>query len=325
VWLLPRLVPPVRLSVPPVQTAADTLPLPDSGRGAPVGGRADSSETGPAVVVRQAAAEPWMRHQVHFVSDFVGRLNYQLTPDDQPFDSTSRQLYPRQQYVRMLFDEQDVRLVPRSGRYSPLYEARADQFAEEVSTDTAQVYLSDPFERLFAQVRMAVEYRGKPEQIQFFLKQFHEDDAYLWRIIGVQATFLRSATRSVEVAPARSTRLFIASNAHETQFLDLFNHLRARRNLLAFVPGGYRVSAEAGALAQAVRAGAVVPTGVEDVRLYLDTRRRWVLGLGRFVRETENSGWLIADLFEKVPGGDTMTVVPTGLPAPLRPYLTRFP
>ncbi len=49
------------------------------------------------------------------------------------------------------------------------------------------------------------------------------------------------------------------------------------------------------------------------MHLYLNTRRNWVLRLDDFVRNKDNSGWLIADLY----GG----ALPTRPPAPIDRYL----
>lgn len=239
-----------------------------------------------------------MVQRVAFVSDFLKRLNYQNAPDNKPFDARSRATYSREQAVRLLFDEADPRLNTRAGRPDPVYQAQVNAFIETVLEDTTRAFVPADEEALFAEVGYSVLYKNAPETIRFFLKRFHTRDYYAWKILDAEAPFLKPVKNRVSSATtSRDTTLYIGSETHETRFLNLYNHLQERHNLLDLVPSTHLVSPTLAALAEACRNGSVIVQQTQQVHLYLDTRRGWIVRLDDIERQKENSGWLITDLY----------------------------
>ena len=67
--------------------------------------------------------EPWMIGQVKHVSQFIDRFDYQKLPDGTAFTDSTRQLYPREQYIRALFNQEDTRLTKHKvNKYTLLVE-----------------------------------------------------------------------------------------------------------------------------------------------------------------------------------------------------------
>ncbi|MGM9506764.1 hypothetical protein ACS5NO_03525 [Larkinella sp. GY13] len=259
------------------------------------------SVTRPAYLsVVSRPAEPFMIQRVAFVSDFLHRLNYQQTPTQQAFDSLSRLTYPRERYLRMLFNEDDPRLNARSGRHSPAYQTLVDEFVSTIANDTAAVLLPKDTEQLFGEVEYTVLYKNTPQKVTFFLKRNRTDSYSDWKIIDAEAPFLKASrtdTMRLDTSRRNDRSLFISSETHETRFLNLFNFLRNRENLLAFTLSAYPVSKTLIRLSKAVQDGSLTLQQTQKVHLYLDIRRGWLLKLEDFHREKENAGWLITDLY----------------------------
>lgn len=254
----------------------------------------------PYLTVVTRPAEPFMTQRIAFIGDFLARLNYQRTPNHQEFDSLSRLAYPRERYVRMLFNEDDPRLKLNSGRYSPAYQALVDEFVTVVATDTAAVLVPKDAEQLFGEVEYSVLYRNTPQKIRFFLKHNQIGSGFDWKIIDAEAPFLKLSkadTVTVDTVKRNNPRLYISSQTHETRFLNLYKFLISRENLLAFTLESYPVSPTLQRLFKAFRDGSITLQETEKVSLYLDIRRGWLLKLNDFHREKENAGWLITDLY----------------------------
>lgn len=271
-------------------------------------GRLDSLTTPkPFITVRTQPAEPYMIQRVAFVNDFLNRLNYLRTPYNKPFDEQSRMEYPRQRYVRMLFNEEDPRLN-RSVRQQPepaahtesiAYSLLVDEFSKEVAAEQMAEFTPKDSTRLFGEVGYTVLYRNSQHRITFYLQQVHIRDYYKWELLDVDATFLTSnSSDSVQASSMkRDTTAFLASETHETRFLDLYNQLRDHKNLLNLLPAKQLASPSMALLAKYVRNDTINVQQTGRVNLYLDTRRGWLLRLHDFHREKENAGWLITELY----------------------------
>ncbi|SOD99730.1 hypothetical protein [Spirosoma fluviale] len=284
---------PVRESLP-----GDSLPIPNE----------------PFITVDRREAEPFMGQSIAFVRDFINRLNYRRTPMNQIVDSSSRQMYPRVRYIRSLFDEQDPRTSPRSGKFNRIYEQLVNEFVDEVASDTAQVYIPEIARNLFGDVTYSVRYKGVLKSIRFYLVMTRTEKYYEWKIIDVEAPFLKPASTDTvqQYVAQRDTLLFIASQTHETQFLALYNHLHARRNLMAFAIDNPPARGRLVALSKAIENGSLSVETTQSVSLYLNTGRGWVLRLNDLNREKENSGWLITELY----GHNSLSLLP--------PLLTQY-
>ncbi|RRB00100.1 hypothetical protein [Larkinella rosea] len=302
-------------ALPGQEMSADTLRQPIAAD--TLKSRPADSLARPYLTVVSRPAEPFMIQRIAFVDDFLARLNYQRTPTHQAFDSLSRLAYPRERYVRMLFNEEDPRLNLRSGRYSPAYQTLVDDFVTTVATDTAAVLLPKDSMQLFGEVEYSVLYRNTPHKIRFFLKQHRVGSGHDWKIIDAQAAFLKitkADTMTSDTVKRNNPHLYISSETHETRFLNLYKLLRSHENLLAFTLEGYPPSPALLRLARALRDGSLTLQETQQVNLYLDVRRGWLLKLNDFHREKENAGWLITDLYS--------VEYRSPLPAPIDRFLT---
>lgn len=271
-------------------------------------GRVDSSTTPkPFITVRTQPAEPYMIRRVAFVNDFVNRLNYQRTPENKPFDEQSRMEYPRQRYVRMLFNEDDPRLnravrqqpEPAAHTESVAYSLLVEEFSKDVAAEQMAEFMPKDSTQLFGEVGYTVLYKNTPHRITFYLQQVHIRDYYKWEVLDVDAPFLVSGpSDSVQaLSMKRDTMAFLSSETHETRFLDLYNQLRDHKNLLNILPNKQPASPSMALLAKYVRNDTINVQQTGRVNLYLDTRRGWLLRLHDFHREKENAGWLITELY----------------------------
>lgn len=292
----------IRVDTLPPQSATATEP--------------DQPDTSQYITVQTQAPATFMSRNVAFVSEFIKRLNYQRTPDNQPMDSVNRRIYMREPYLRDLFNEEDPRLNPRSPKFSLAYKIAVDDFVTDVVKDTATVFLADAHEQLFAEVVYDFRYKDTTIQAKVYLKMFRTGRAYDWKILDSENPLPQPGKRNPATIRSDSgSVLFITSQTHETRFQNLFSHLQKHRNLFRLMPTGQPIGPAMKALAEAVLDSSITVERTRAVHLYMNTRRNWVLRLDDFVRAKENAGWLIADLY----GGTS----PSQLPRPIAQYLHR--
>lgn len=300
---------PIRPPSPLREMTIDTLPL-----NRPVSVDTEDTDTAEYLTAQTQAPASFMTRNVAFVSEFIKRLNYQRTPDNQPMDSTNRLIYLREPYLRELFNQDDDRLNPRSPRYSRAYKTTVDDFVTDVLRDTASVFLTDAREQLFAQVVYDIRYRDSTMPATVYLKMFRTGGAYDWKILDSENQLPTGRRRHSIASHADSIpNLFITSETHETRFLNLLGHMRKRQNLLQLMAPNQPVSLAMRALAEGIQDSTVTVTRTSAVHIFLNTRRSWVLQLDDFVRAKDNAGWLIANLY----GGTS----PAHLPRPIDHYL----
>ncbi|GAA4418494.1 hypothetical protein GCM10023187_51960 [Nibrella viscosa] len=274
---------------------------------------ADSSATAPtSVTVVRKPPTDWMKAQIKSVSDFVARYNRAVKPHTPSAIDTLTGATSPASALRALFNEDDPRLKASKKGMLSVYSRRVSLFIEETTQPAHPLPIPV---RLLARVDVKVWLGNRTDTLRVYLqKRYTTDSAAYWQVVGADRLRLLPAAKKVGSPPADTVKkLFLPPNAHEVAFLPLLRGLKDDQSLLRFAADTLRPQPHEVAIEKALRSGQLLAESTMNTLVYVDTGRGWVLQLDEYVREKNNSGWLIADLF------DTHTM--SELPLPLRTIL----
>ena len=150
--------------------------------------------------LKTRSPESWMVWQIKHVSQFIERFDYQKLPDGSVFTDSTRQLYPREQYVRGLFNQEDVRLT--KGKVNK-YTVSVDEFLEQVCQKDSVFIGQKP--TLLAIAPCLVQMLDKTDTLFFSLKKYYRSDsASYWQVEGVKLPSMLQKIKNIK------SRRFIA-------------------------------------------------------------------------------------------------------------------
>jgi ATP adenylyltransferase/5',5'''-P-1,P-4-tetraphosphate phosphorylase II len=251
-------------------------------------------QTKPSHNVKTHSPESWMVWQIKHVSQFIERFDYQKLPDESAFTDSTRQLYPREQYVRGLFNQEDARLT--KGKINK-YTVLVDEFLEQVcQKDSLHIGQQPVFSAL---APCLVQMLDKTDTLFFSLKKYYRpDSASYWQVEGVK---LPSMLQKVKIVASKDTiiRHYLEPNAHEVAFLPLLRSMVDDNSILRLVPDSLRSQKELQILETVIKEKKIVITVMLPPTIFLETPQGWEIQLNDFIRETDNSGWLITNLRKK--------------------------
>lgn len=244
--------------------------------------------------VSRKAAEPWMAWQVKHVSEWVSRFNYETLPGGLPFSDSTRQLFPRHVYIRSLFNEQDVRLLPNENTE---YRKNIELFIAE-SCGEKPIYIPEK-SFLLAEIPLLFSYKNLQSidtMIVHAQKIYRTDGASFWEVTEVDLPQVVHAD-SVEVCvDTLSKRLYLSPNAHDLSFLPLFTFMTDSVTLARLAPSNGNKHLDLRRLETLLQKRKIHIQSLLPPTLFIDTRQGWKIQLNEYIRATENSGWLISDL-----------------------------
>lgn len=223
--------------------------------------------------------EHYMQTQVLHFADFISRFN-------------SGNAASRPVAIEALFDQDDPRRHP-SDPASQAYAHLIREFTEDISQRGMRIPAAYPAE---AVVRIAVRFRGKADTLLIGLrKEYTADRASYWQVISVGETAFTLISTQKNCEPTR-VRADLPPNAHEVSFLPLLRGIAEYSSLCPFThcatcPDSHWMSVE-----NALRTGELTVSVVTGVTLYLNAGDRWRMEIREFIREKDNSGWLISNI-----------------------------
>ena len=233
--------------------------------------------------------------QIKHVSQFIERFDYKKLPNSSAFTDSTRQLYPREQYVRGLFNQEDVRLM--KGKVNK-YTVLADEFLEQVCQKDSMAIGQQPV--LSAIAPCLVQMLDKTDTLFFSLKKYYrKDSASYWQVEGVK---LPSMLQKIKVVVSKDTiiRHYLEPNAHEVAFLPLLRSMVDNGSILRIVPDSLRSQTALQVFETVLKEKKMVVTVMLPPTIFIETPQGWEIQLNDFIRETDNSGWLISNLRKKV-------------------------
>jgi hypothetical protein len=227
--------------------------------------------------------ENFMTSQIKHVSDFVDRFNNAAITNK------------NESGLRALFNEDDTRLNSK-GRVHHPYASRVDAFIEMIGTGHIRITKRSV---MHAVIGIKVACQGRPDTLIVHLrKDYTTDSAAYWHVIKVEAPF----ATATDAQPNRKeqpgvSNIDLPPNAHEVSFLPLLRGLHDYASLAPFTHCLDCRDVVWERIENALQAGRLTAEAVVSNRIWLEVRN-WKIELSEFIREKENSGWLISDLIE---------------------------
>lgn len=250
-----------------------------------------------APTIQHKALEPWMIGQVKHVSQFIERFDYQKLPDGSAFTDSTRALYPREQYIRALFNQEDPRLSPSKTKASS-YALLMDTFLEPFRQKEPFLIGQQP--AITAIAPCLVQVLDKTDTLFFSLrKHYRSDSASYWQVEGLKLPTLLLKMKTGASPKDSITRHDLEPNAHEVTFLPLLRYMVDHHSILPMVADSLQSQKEVLRLETLLKEKKIVLTVMLPPTLWIETSFGWQIQLHEFIRETENSGWLITNLHRK--------------------------
>lgn len=267
-WLLVLLVPLSRLNAQTVPQQTETIRE-----------TTDRQNTG------KRAPESFMTGQIKHVGDFIDRFN-----------NAAKAGNDGEGALKALFNEDDSRL-PGQGRLPHPYADEANAFIEAMISAKTVIPKRSVMQ---AVTGLKVNYTGAADTLVLHLrKDYTADSAAYWHIIKAidprRLPIEQETARKMEINPER---MELPPNAHEVSFLPLLRGLDDYHSLAPFTHCKECRDAGWQKVENALQSGRLRAEAVLFNKLYL-TVGNWEIELKEFIREKENSGWLISDLIEK--------------------------
>ncbi|WP_353720041.1 hypothetical protein [Dyadobacter sp. 676] len=229
--------------------------------------------------------EKFMTGQILHVSEFIRRFN----------DAVGRR-DGRRAALWDLFDEDDKRLTGSGGARHP-YTSQIGAFVQEVAARRITIPERPSMEAI-AGIKM--NYKGSGDTLVVHLRKgYTADSASFWQIARVipPGTWT-NAKAEMQKATARRPEAILPPNAHEVSFLPLLRGLHDYRSLTPFTLCHDCRDEAWWQVENALRKGWLIPEAVVSNQIYLRVGN-WRIELSEFIREKENSGWLISNLAEE--------------------------
>jgi hypothetical protein len=245
--------------------------------------------------VTRQANEPWMAWQVKHVSEWISRFNYQTMPGGLAFNDSTRQLFPRQVYIRSLFDEYDARLLPSENGE---YKEKIARFIAE-SCGEKPIYIPEK-PQMQASVPVLVKYKSaqKVDTLVVNLeKVYRADGATFWEVTQASLPKILHSDSVDSSIDTLSKRLYLPPNAHDLSFLALFSFLTDSLTIARLAPSNGNKQPDLRRLETLLREKKVQVERILPPTLFINTQCGWKIQLSEFIRISENSGWLVTNLY----------------------------
>lgn len=243
----------------------------------------------PAVLVERLPAEAFMQQQVAHLSEFIRRFNGQQTSEGKPVTDSIKVTFDRKKAIEALFDAQSGGESLKKHRLT---------FLETVIDTTLTPLLRHPPQNTWAVFELWVSLDGKaPQPVRCTMHLARVGKGYAWQWTEAEADFLKTLPKYVAPKIGVDSAAYVAPNAHETAFLDVFNLIKYRKDLRYSAPNPRNPPASIAYLNALVTEGRLTAAYTKPPHLYVGVGKAWMLSLFFQNRNTDNSGWLIEDLF----------------------------
>jgi len=220
-------------------------------------------------------------------NEFVDRFNYKTDFKANAIDSVFKSKISREKYLELLFNKEDPRLKFSNDKYSDNYVKLKKEFIQEVVSNN---YLIDKYSiQIIAEAKSLVTYKNKSQEISIFLNQEIVDNGVKWVILSVKADFLNVLKQDTALLR------FIPPTSNETNFISLKRVFDDANFQHYYTFNGYWYD-PLSAFLYALNSGEVKFQYVNEIIYHFVDIPGWEINVKEFIRNTENSGWLIDDI-----------------------------
>lgn len=246
---------------------------------------------------KKEKAMSYMLWEVKSISEFIDRFNYEKFVNDEPFNDSLKQVYPRESYLINLFNEEDERLLKKN--YPAPYYTNVRHFIDLICINQTQI---DRLSLQEASLSLQGVYQNKAILITVNLQKYYDvnTQTFAWFITNIQLPNdirekitgnQESKTDSLEVPPKG-----LFPNAADVAFLPLLQQLNEEGNVRALLLPALAFSLEARWLEKALKKKLLHCNTTSNIKVLLSVGTYYQIELQDFTREKENSGWLITNI-----------------------------
>jgi hypothetical protein len=222
------------------------------------------------------------------VNQFFRRFNSEEAPDGTRYfsrDSMYHDQALREEYLNMLFDQQNGRMTARLKR----------NFIDQMMDPHHPVYLDFHGGDWFAEVAVTFTYQGRETDMILFLQLEEEEIGSKWVFTNVHFEPFHRLFKSGEGAEVLPR--FIHPLSHELDFMNLIKVFRNGERLEQYANKSYEPDYLTLFLYEMKR-GTLRFQTVNKVKFHFFQVEGWYFELSDIQRESGNRGWLITQLSE---------------------------
>ena len=228
------------------------------------------------------------------LSEFIDRFNFRKDFLNQDIGPEFESIVTRDDYLRLLFNEEDERLDPANENKS--YQDLTDRFVHGICNDS--VYLNPFSEQIYAELTCQINIEGNKEELDLLLKR-EIDNGLKWAIISVDRNFRSDAGyqsgKDQDTGRTDRPKIYIPPLSNEINFIDLKTLLNDQKNLCDLSANDC-VKENVSGFYEMIRKGALEFQYVKSLHYHILDIPGWVIVVENFHRNTDNSGWLISNL-----------------------------
>lgn len=230
-------------------------------------------------------------------NEFIDRFNYEKDFRDIKIDNDFSSKISRPEYIRLLFNEEDSRLSDTSMNH---YRNLVNEFVLEIADSS---YLINKYsEKIFAELSCIVSLNNKKSLIRMILNQ-EVNTGLKWTICGINQSFIDEIHENYELTDStiisqkkNDSVNYIPPYSNETNFIALKKHF-SENNANIFSLNSNSMNRDRNYLFYyLVYKGIIKFHHVNKITYYIFDIPGWDLTINNFIRNTDNSGWLISNL-----------------------------
>jgi hypothetical protein len=223
-------------------------------------------------------------------NEFIDRFNFSTNFKGEKVSSEFKSKINRIDYIKILFNFQDPRLLKDKPSFSPAYRDLILEFVKEVSDDS--IYISKYSDRIIASAKTRVKYKNEPKDISMYLsREVLSKNRIKWVIVSVYADFL-------DIVKEDTTMIrFIPPNSHELDFMNVKRAMEDKDHLDDYARKGYEYD-PLSVFFFNIRNGNIVMDYVSEVEYFIFDIPGWCFRVKDFNRTSSNSGWLIDNIWK---------------------------
>lgn len=228
-------------------------------------------------------ALPNMILQVKQLDEFINRFNYKQDFYGNKIIPQFKQQFPRDKYISLLFNNQDIRILQKQEGYFK----NIEYFINDVTSGNGQ-YIAKHSTQIYAVAICNLIYKGKNVKAKLVLNREVNNNYAKWVIRKADANFLAlpPKTKSISSLPP---------NSNETDFISLKKILDKKDNYSSLVKSQFEYN-QLSTFLHLISTGELKFKYVEKIKYLILDIKDWAIAVQEFNRDSENSGWLISNI-----------------------------
>ena len=232
--------------------------------------------------LKKLKAEPYMVLKIKQFDQFIERFNYKKDFFDQPIDSNFIKEFPREEYIKYLFNEGEDKDT------SLLNEELISAFIDSICDKEYPIILDRYSADIIAELDCKVKIDNKDQNIKLYLfQEKNPDNSVKWVILKAKGLIGENIIKSKDK--------FIPPTSHEINFMNLSALINNDKDGYSLTYKDYKTD-ELTLFLYLVENNRLNFEHVTDITFHILSVPGFICKVKKFNREELNSGWLISEL-----------------------------